>query len=218
MLRPDGLGFDGQWLIHVSVVCSLRVYTDSPPSWPLTKPTLHVSDPPPLPQDPARHVRAPQTPLLNHHLGTLATPCTWCVVESACGVICACLPTLRPLAKKVSTKFGSSEKSKSRTTRSHGPTELVTIGGGTNSHLNSRAMTKSPFQRLDEAADGAADHDGATLHGGHGSHGLSSTAGSKKTTVTTTMTTDYASSGESDDVEAVRTRSHGQEQYGKGFV
>lgn len=162
---------------------------------------------------------ASKTPLLNRRPGTLATPCTWCVVESACGVICACLPTLRPLAKKVSTKFGSSEKSKSRTTRSRGPTELVTIGGGgTNSHLNSRAMTKSPFQRLDEAADGAADHDGAGLHGGHGSRVLSSTTSSKKTTVTTTMSTDYASSGESDDVEAMRTRSHGQEQYGKGFV
>uniref|UniRef100_L2GAV4 Integral membrane protein n=1 Tax=Colletotrichum fructicola (strain Nara gc5) TaxID=1213859 RepID=L2GAV4_COLFN len=38
---------------------------------------------------------------------TLATACTWCVVECACGVISACLPTLRPLMVKVSSQFGS---------------------------------------------------------------------------------------------------------------
>ncbi|KAI9930682.1 hypothetical protein ASPWEDRAFT_39579 [Aspergillus wentii DTO 134E9] len=37
---------------------------------------------------------------------TLATPCTWCVVECAMGVTCACLPTLRPLFKLVSAWFG----------------------------------------------------------------------------------------------------------------
>ncbi|KAF3765113.1 hypothetical protein M406DRAFT_340580 [Cryphonectria parasitica EP155] len=87
---------------------------------------------------------------------TLATPCTWCVVESACGVICANLPTLRPLAKKFSNKFGSSEKSRSRTNGSLGPTELVTIGRS--QQMNSRiTRTKSPFERLDdESSEGDA--------------------------------------------------------------
>ncbi|KAK1976916.1 hypothetical protein LZ30DRAFT_804370 [Colletotrichum cereale] len=53
---------------------------------------------------------------------TLATACTWCVVECACGVISACLPTLRPLMMKISTKFGN-------VATNRGATELVTIGG-----------------------------------------------------------------------------------------
>lgn len=127
----------------------------------------------------------------------------------------------------MSTKFGSSEKSKSRGTRSRGPTELVTIGGGTTGgggshiHSSSRTRTKSPFQRLDDAAD---DHDGVSgLDHGQRGYALGGTAtttttSNKKTTVTTTMSTEYASSGEGDEVETMRTRSHGQEQYGKGFV
>ncbi|KAI8254000.1 Satratoxin biosynthesis SC1 cluster protein 4 [Colletotrichum sp. SAR11_239] len=74
---------------------------------------------------------------------TLATACTWCVVECACGVISACLPTLRPLMVKVSSQFGSiatkynlsggqsGGRSGGRATKmgSRGPTELMTIGG-----------------------------------------------------------------------------------------
>ncbi|KAF6843844.1 integral membrane protein [Colletotrichum musicola] len=70
---------------------------------------------------------------------TLATACTWCVVECACGVISACLPTLRPLMVKVSSQFGSiatkynlsGGQSGGRATKqgSRGPTELMTIGG-----------------------------------------------------------------------------------------
>ncbi|KAL0930969.1 uncharacterized protein CTRU02_213704 [Colletotrichum truncatum] len=70
---------------------------------------------------------------------TLATACTWCVVECACGVISACLPTLRPLMVKVSSQFGSiatkynlsGGQSGGRATKmgSRGPTELITIGG-----------------------------------------------------------------------------------------
>ncbi|TDZ18583.1 Satratoxin biosynthesis SC1 cluster protein 4 [Colletotrichum sidae] len=70
---------------------------------------------------------------------TLATACTWCVVECACGVISACLPTLRPLMVKVSSQFGSiatkynlsGGQSGGRATKqgSRNPTELITIGG-----------------------------------------------------------------------------------------
>lgn len=109
----------------------------------------------------------------------------------------------------MSNQFGSSEKSKNQS-KSNGPTELVTIGGG-GSHLRSRTMgTKSPFQRLDEA-DG--DEEG----------NLESALAQKRTKYTATVTTDtthtgYASSGDSVAADASRTRSHGQEQMGKGFV
>ncbi|OLN87826.1 hypothetical protein CCHL11_00535 [Colletotrichum chlorophyti] len=92
---------------------------------------------------------------------TLATACTWCVVECACGVISACLPTLRPLMVKISSQFGSMAtkynlsggqsgggKSGGRTggrgtakLSSRGPTELITIGG-------SGAKVDKGFQRL----------------------------------------------------------------------
>lgn len=124
----------------------------------------------------------------------------------------------------MSNQFGSSEKSRSRT-KSRGPTELVTIGGG-GSHLRSRAMTKSPFQRLDEDvdADGGVHADDlesarAGLRGG--SHNNNNNNSSKYTTTVSTTDskhTGYASSGDSVSADASRTRSHGQEQQGKGFV
>lgn len=156
---------------------------------------------------------------------TLATACTWCVVECACGVICACLPTLRPLAKKVSSQFGSTQN-KSRTTKSGSrATELVTIGGG-NSHMNSRAMTKSPFQKL-----GSKDGDYNMYPGeedlstptrgefGAANGSVNASGGIVRTTevTLTTSTHGYASSGDSGTIPD-RTRSHGVEQQGKGFV
>ncbi|KAK1565900.1 uncharacterized protein LY79DRAFT_644668 [Colletotrichum navitas] len=66
---------------------------------------------------------------------TLATACTWCVVECACGVISACLPTLRPLMMKVSSQFGSFATNR-------GATELLTIGGS-----GGKSADRS-FQRL----------------------------------------------------------------------
>ncbi|OAQ67690.2 hypothetical protein VFPPC_04045 [Pochonia chlamydosporia 170] len=63
---------------------------------------------------------------------TLATACTWCIVEVSCGVISGCLPTLRPLTVKVSHKFGrlaSIEAGQSDGNPQHsGPAEVVTIG------------------------------------------------------------------------------------------
>ncbi|OHW93605.1 integral membrane protein [Colletotrichum incanum] len=69
---------------------------------------------------------------------TLATACTWCVVECACGVISACLPTLRPLMVKISSQFGSiatkynlsgGQSGGHSKPASRGTTELLTIGG-----------------------------------------------------------------------------------------
>ncbi|GJC80683.1 satratoxin biosynthesis SC1 cluster protein 4 [Colletotrichum liriopes] len=69
---------------------------------------------------------------------TLATACTWCVVECACGVISACLPTLRPLMMKISSQFGSiatkynlsgGQSGGHSKPASRGTTELLTIGG-----------------------------------------------------------------------------------------
>lgn len=92
--------------------------------------------------------RWPRHSLTCQPAGTLATACTWCVVETGCGVICACLPTLRPLAKKVSSQFSSTgnKSSRSRTgAASRGPNELVTIGGtGGSKH----AISRNKFSRL----------------------------------------------------------------------
>lgn len=69
-------------------------------------------------------------------MGILARACTWCVVEIACGIISACLPTLRPLMLLVSSQFNSTRNRSSKgvsTLYSSGgrscDTELVTIGG-----------------------------------------------------------------------------------------
>lgn len=51
---------------------------------------------------------------------TLGKSCTWCVVEVSTGIICACMPTLRPLFMMVSSKFSSrSGTQKTRTTDVH---------------------------------------------------------------------------------------------------
>jgi hypothetical protein len=169
--------------------------------------------------------------ILTKGVVTLATACTWCVVECACGVICACLPTLRPLAKKVSSQFGSTGN-KSRTTKSGSrPTELITIGGG-NSHMNSRNMTKSPFQKLGKDSEfmypgeedlsstpTRAEFGGGTnshSHGASGGHGIVRTTEVTMTSGTTTTTTrGYASSGDSGTIPD-RTRSRGET--GNSFV
>jgi hypothetical protein len=90
--------------------------------------------------------------------GTLATACTWCVVEVACGIISACLPTLRPLMLLVSSQFSStrnrSGKGSATRGRSH-KTELVTIGGTGNKR-------NQDFTRL---KDNYENHkDGVTIH------------------------------------------------------
>ncbi|KAK8234677.1 hypothetical protein HDK77DRAFT_429338 [Phyllosticta capitalensis] len=93
---------------------------------------------------------------------TLATACTWCVVEVACGIISACLPTLRPLMRAISSQFGSSmgrskaTPSQSRSRSGFG-TELVTIGGtgATRSKTGERH-----FKRLDDMFTTNADEYG----------------------------------------------------------
>lgn len=140
-------------------------------------------------------------------------------------MICACLPTLRPLAKKVSSQFGSTQN-KSRTTKSGSrATELVTIGGG-NSHMNSRAMTKSPFQKLgkdsefmypgeeDLSTPTRAEFGGGGNHN-NGGHGIVRTTEVTMTSTTTTTTHGYASSGDSGTIPD-RTRSRGET--GNSFV
>lgn len=64
--------------------------------------------------------------------GTLATACTWCVVEVATGIISACLPTMRPLMLLVSSQFSSTRNRSGQGSATGGrsqKTELVTIGG-----------------------------------------------------------------------------------------
>ncbi|KAG8164548.1 hypothetical protein KVR01_006466 [Diaporthe batatas] len=146
---------------------------------------------------------------------TLATACTWCVVECACGVICACLPTLRPLARKVSSQFGSTGNKSRSGSRAN---ELVTIGGGNTSHMNSRNMTKSPFQKLGKDSEfmypGEAD-----LSTRPGSGGVVRTTEvtmtSSSTGTTKTTQHGYASSGDSGTI-LDRSRSRGET--GSSFV
>ncbi|KAF5229494.1 hypothetical protein FAUST_10388 [Fusarium austroamericanum] len=92
---------------------------------------------------------------------TLATACTWCVVEAACGTIALCLPTLRPLMLRVSSKFESASRSrKTAATRSNRPTELVTIGG------TGKTDTRQ-FHRIED--DRASNESQLELGTGHGS-------------------------------------------------
>ncbi|EKJ79331.1 hypothetical protein FPSE_00471 [Fusarium pseudograminearum CS3096] len=92
---------------------------------------------------------------------TLATACTWCVVEVACGTIALCLPTLRPLLLRVSSKFESASRSrKTAATRSNRPNELVTIGG------TGKAGTRQ-FHRIED--DRASNESQLELGTGHGS-------------------------------------------------
>ncbi|PQE17040.1 hypothetical protein CJF30_00003764 [Rutstroemia sp. NJR-2017a BBW] len=67
----------------------------------------------------------------NHPARTLATAEVWCVVESASGIISACVPTLGPLVQFSARKFGLTSglnlSSKSRTPSAG--THLQTIGG-----------------------------------------------------------------------------------------
>ncbi|KAH8660374.1 hypothetical protein BX600DRAFT_551782 [Xylariales sp. PMI_506] len=107
---------------------------------------------------------------------TLATACTWCVVEVACGVISACLPTLRPIMTKISNRFGSL-RGKTTTYGSEPatkvPVELVTIGG-TNGKFSERfgrrtensagGKSAGVFSRLDDSSDGGSG-DELPLHG-----------------------------------------------------
>lgn len=142
-------------------------------------------------------------------------------------MICACLPTLRPLAKKVSSQFGSTGN-KSRGTKSGSrATELVTIGGGNNSHMNSRAMTKSPFQKLG-SKDGGGEYNmypgeedlSTPTRGEFGAHNNGNGIVRTTDVTVTTTTHGYASSGDSGTIGTMpdRTRSHGVEHEGKGFV
>ncbi|GME26016.1 hypothetical protein GTA08_BOTSDO08397 [Neofusicoccum parvum] len=82
---------------------------------------------------------------------TLAEASAWCVIETATGIIGACLPVLRPLLRLVSDQFGS-EKSGSRTHNRSG-SELVTIGGtgASRSKLGGGGGgDQKHFQRLDD--------------------------------------------------------------------
>lgn len=86
----------------------------------------------------------------------------------------------------VSSKFGSSQKSRSKST-SRGPTELMTIGGTAGSRLPTR--TKSPFERLDDEAKGK-----------YGNETKVQTTRSQ----VHTASTEYASSGDSDTIDTAR--------------
>ncbi|KAI1073196.1 hypothetical protein LB507_010803 [Fusarium sp. FIESC RH6] len=93
---------------------------------------------------------------------TLATACTWCVVEVACGTIALCLPTLRPLMLMVSSKF-ESVGSRNATGKSKIPTELVTIGG--------TGGKTGAFQRINDEYEPNSSQRGLAMRGESAPHG-----------------------------------------------
>lgn len=74
--------------------------------------------------------------------GTIAMACSWSVVELAAGVISACLPTLRPLIKKVSKTVSDAIGSGGRT--GHGRTRHNTPNGSISDQK--LVTTKSPHR------------------------------------------------------------------------
>ncbi|OJD32276.1 uncharacterized protein BKCO1_3900088 [Diplodia corticola] len=106
---------------------------------------------------------------------TLATACTWCVVEVASGIISACLPTLRPLMRMVSSQFGGSSRGRSGmgNTASGNPsrnTELITIGG---TGAKRSQTGERHFKRLEDSSVTAVtgpDSDDGSLQGGKTHH------------------------------------------------
>ncbi|KAK7957754.1 hypothetical protein PG996_010799 [Apiospora saccharicola] len=102
---------------------------------------------------------------------TLAEACTWCVVESACGVISACLPTLRPVMMKISSQWGSLNSSRRNGTKTTGLGKsglglrsksgfgTETIGGTTSSStaagggIRSGTRSKHGFSKMESQAD-----------------------------------------------------------------
>ncbi|RFN44925.1 hypothetical protein FIE12Z_10820 [Fusarium flagelliforme] len=92
---------------------------------------------------------------------TLATACTWCVVEVACGTIALCLPTLRPLMLMVSSKF-ESIGSRNETGKGKIPTELVTIGG--------TGGKTGVFQRINDEYEPSSSQRGLALRDGSAPH------------------------------------------------
>lgn len=76
----------------------------------------------------------------------------------------------------------------------------------------SRSMSKSPFQRLDDEGQ----------HVMYSKEAVASRQNKQQNPTITVNSTEYASSADGnlsvDEPGRTRTNSHGQEQYGKGFV
>ncbi|ATZ48765.1 hypothetical protein BCIN_03g09320 [Botrytis cinerea B05.10] len=103
---------------------------------------------------------------------TLATAEVWCVVESASGIMSACLPTLGPLVQFSSRKLGITSvltrSSQARTSSagphlqtiggSGGPKKSINISGKFDSSKNIREGSR-PFRRL-SAVSGISDERG----------------------------------------------------------
>lgn len=70
--------------------------------------------------------------ILTDGIDTTKATAAWSVIEGACGIISACLPTLRPLLAKISTRFamisGSSPTPRRSASKFTAP-DIITIGG-----------------------------------------------------------------------------------------
>lgn len=85
---------------------------------------------------------------------TIGGTAVWSTTEAACGIISACLPTLRPLVKKFSRRFFSPSPDELPVKRnSHPlPDDPVTVGGSTSTKVddNSEVWSDNTSPRLED--------------------------------------------------------------------
>ncbi|KAJ4387564.1 hypothetical protein N0V93_008159 [Gnomoniopsis smithogilvyi] len=110
---------------------------------------------------------------------TLAIACSWSVVETAAGVICACLPTLRPLVKLARNKVNMGIKSRSLT-KHHPGTEYIAMGDS--NHYRADSMAKPSLKQLDAARDASYMYPGEEELGSPSRTGFSSHPAVRPTT------------------------------------
>lgn len=118
-------------------------------------------------------------PCLTAIIGTLAVACSWSVVETAAGVICACLPTLRPLVKLARTKVNMGMKSRSLTKHRPG-TEYIAMGDS--NHFGSDSMVKPSLKQLNTVKDASYMYPGEEELGSPSRTGFSSHPAVRPTT------------------------------------
>ncbi|KAK8043153.1 hypothetical protein PG994_013636 [Apiospora phragmitis] len=103
---------------------------------------------------------------------TLAEACTWCVVESACGVISACLPTLRPVMMKISSQWGSLNSSRRNGTQTTGKDGKSSSGMGSKGGFGVATIGGTGASASASGSKGGAGG-GSGLRSGPRSHGFS---------------------------------------------
>lgn len=103
----------------------------------------------------------PENLFLTVRLDTTKGMATWSVIEAACGIISACLPTLRPLLAKISSQFSSISRS-SQTPKRSGSiflnTNIFTFGGSSGTTtVTAKESSRVRGNRLRNYGDNESD-------------------------------------------------------------